>query len=127
MTTSGFVVPVAARGTSWLSSCLEDHGNRSGVYVLHSGGEVLYVGKTTDGDHGNFADRLRRHFHGPSASNSRTHRLLAAQAEPIRAYLLDLDAIDALVTTDGALTRKRKALVMEQVLIGLLTPPGNIR
>lgn len=128
VTATGFVVPVAPRGTSWLSGCLEDHANRSGVYVLHTAGQILYVGKTTEGDHGNFGDRLRRHFHGPSASNSATHRLLAAQAAPIRAHLLDLDAIDVLVTVeDGALTRERKALVLEQVLIGLFAPPANRR
>ncbi len=127
VTASGFIVPVAARGMTWSSSCLQDYARRSGVYVLHSAGEVLYVGKTTDGDFGNFGERLRRHFHGPSASDGRTHRLLAAQATPIRAYLLDLDAIDAIVIVeDGMLTRERKALVMEQVLIGLLTPRGNL-
>ena len=97
------------------------------MYILHSGAGILYVGQTTTGKFGTFGERLRRHFHGPSSAESATHRLLV-QSGPIRAHLIDLETVDALVSSDGeTLTKARKALVLEQVLIGLFAPPGNRR
>lgn len=122
----GFQVPVAAAGLSWSFQCLGDYAGRSGVYVHHAGGDILYVGKTTTGDWGNFGERLRREFQQTSASDSFLYRLLASQTEVIRSYLLDLDQIDALINAGAlALNKVRKALLMEQVLIGVYEPRGN--
>src|SRR5262249_14294701 len=123
---SGFVVPIVARGTTWSITCLHDFARRSGVYALHSDGEVLYVGQTTaGGNYGKFGERLRRHCHGPSAADSATHRLLASKTKPIRAYLMDLGEVDTRVVVE--LPKERKALILEQILIGLWQPPGNRR
>lgn len=116
----------ASDGASWSKSQLGEYAGKSGVYVLHSNGKILYVGKTTIGDFGNFGERLRRHFHEKAAQQSRVHKLLVAQTTPIRAYLLDLEDLDMMIDhASGSLTRERKALVMEQLLIGIYEPKGN--
>lgn len=122
----GFVVHTAADGTQWSKSQLGAYADKSGVYILHSDGSILYVGKTTDGDYGNFGERLRRHFHEKASQSSRVYRLLSQQTGVIRAYLLDLEDLDLMIDHASAtLTRERKALVMEQLLIGLYNPQGN--
>lgn len=96
------------------------------MYILHSDGKLLYVGKTTEGEYGNFGERLRRHFQEKASQNSRVHQLLVGQTTPIRAYLLDLEDLDLLIDHGSAtLSPKRKALVMEQLLIGIYSPEGN--
>ncbi|OGC95672.1 MAG: hypothetical protein A2W25_14650 [candidate division Zixibacteria bacterium RBG_16_53_22] len=122
----GFEVHAASDGASWSKAQLGEYSGKSGVYVLQANGKILYVGKTTIGDYGNFGERLRRHFHEKASQNSRVHKLLVSQTTPIRAYLLDLEDLDMLIDHGSAsLTRERKALVMEQLLIGIYEPEGN--
>jgi len=123
----GFPVSIAGLNTPWSKSQLGHYADKSGVYILHSAGEILYVGKTTEGDFGNFGERLRRHFQQSASQNSQTHQLLASQAGEIRAYLLDLEDISMMIDAASmSLSPERKALVMEQVLIGIYQPRGNI-
>ena len=122
----GFEVHASSEGISWSKAQLGEYSGKSGVYVLHANGNILYVGKTTIGEYGNFGERLRRHFHEKASQNSRVHKLLVSQTTPIRAYLLDLEDLDMLIDHGSAsLTRERKALVMEQLLIGIYEPEGN--
>ena len=122
----GFVVSVATDGESWSKSQLGDYSDRSGVYVHHSNGKILYIGKATAGNWGNFGERLRREFQKTASSNSSLHKLLASQQQPIRTFLLDLDDIDMMVNPGPMqLSKSRKALIMEQTLIGLYEPEGN--
>ncbi|MDB4662913.1 hypothetical protein OAE61_04705 [Verrucomicrobiales bacterium] len=122
----GFEIATAIEGASWSKSQLGDYGSKSGVYVLHSDGRILYIGKTTEGEYGNFGERLRRHFQEKASQNSRVHKLLVGQTNPIRAYLLDLEDLGLMIDHGSAeLTGERKALIMEQVLIGIFTPMGN--
>jgi excinuclease UvrABC nuclease subunit len=124
--TGGFEVHAAPDGTSWSKSQLGEYATKSGVYVLHANGKLLYVGKTTEGDYGNFGERLRRHFQEKASQNSRVHQLLVAQTTPIRAYLLDLEDLDLMIDHGSAsVSRERKALIMEQLLIGIYAPEGN--
>ena len=112
---------------SWLKSQLGHYADQSGVYILHSAGAILYVGKTTKGKWGTFGERLRREFQQSAAQNNKLHQLLAAQKSPIRAYLMDLEDISMMIDTASLnLSPERKALVLEQVLIGIYQPPGNI-
>jgi len=68
---SGFVVTVAKAGQRWSKYQLGAYASLSGVYIHHSNGEILYVGKTTaKSDFGNFGERLRREFQESSSSNS---------------------------------------------------------
>lgn len=123
----GFPVVTAGLNEPWSKSQLGAYADRSGVYIFHSAGAILYVGKTTTGDCGNFGERLRRHFQQAASQNSQVHQILASQTTEIRAYLLDLEDISMMIDAASmSLTPERKALVMEQVLIGIYQPRGNI-
>lgn len=123
----GFVVSVCQNGkTSWNIGQIFSYAQKRGVYIHHSGGEILYVGKATDGKIGVFGERLRREFHHTASNSSALFKLLASQTNEIRSYLLDLDDIDMMVDPGSmSLAPIRKALIMEQVLIGLYNPVGN--
>lgn len=122
----GFVVSVANKGESWSKTQLGHYADKSGVYIHHSNGKILYIGKATSGDWGNFGERLRREFQKTSSSNSQLYQLLYSQKNPIKAFLLDLDDIDMMVNPGPMqLSPSRKALIMEQTLIGLYEPEGN--
>jgi hypothetical protein len=126
ITGGGSEVNVSAEGESWQKGQLGDYADRRGVYIHHSNGKILYVGKTTVGKWGTFGERLRREFQATSSSFSDLHRLLAKQDAPIYAYLLDLGDIDMMVDSGPiSLSPERKALLMEQVLIGIYEPEGN--
>ncbi len=122
----GFPVIIAATGTAWSKSQLGDYADKSGVYVFHANGKILYVGKTTKGDYGTFAERLRRHCQEKASGNSAFYQCLRKQPPPVRAYLLDLDDIDMMLDPGPmSLSPIRKALIMEQTLIGVFLPPEN--
>jgi len=122
----GFKVRVAPKGESWEKGQLGDYADRKGVYIHHSNGRILYIGKTTTGQWGTFGERLRREFQETSSGNSPLHQLLAAQAEPVHTYMLDLQDVDMMVAPGPiTLLPKRKALIMEQALIGIYEPEGN--
>src|SRR5205823_2097189 len=116
----GFTVKVAPDGKSWKKKQLGAYADRRGVYVHHCNGAILYVGNTTIGDNGTFGERLRRQFHESAASKSKLHQLLCEQTDVIRTYCLDLQDLDMMVDAASmSLARERKALIMEQVLIGI--------
>jgi len=122
----GFVVSVAKEGESWSKSQLGHYADKSGVYIHHSNGKILYVGKATTGNLGNFGERLRREFQSTSSSKSSLYQLLASQQQSIKTFLLDLEDIDMMVNPGPMqLSQIRKALIMEQTLIGLYEPEGN--
>jgi excinuclease UvrABC nuclease subunit len=123
----GFPLTCAGPNASWAKSQLGHYADRSGVYILHAAGAILYVGKTTTGDFGTFGERLRRHCQFSASQNSRVHQLLVAQETPVYAYLLDLEDISMMIDAASmSLSPERKALVMEQILIGIYQPPWNI-
>ena len=122
----GFEVHVAKAGTSWSKTQLGDYADRKGVYIHHSNGKLLYIGKATSGQFGTFAERLRREFQEKASSNSSLHQLLVAQKDKVRSYLIDLDDVDMMIDPGSmSLSPERKALIMEQVLVGIYEPDGN--
>ncbi|MFZ4439327.1 MAG: hypothetical protein ACOYOS_12930 [Syntrophales bacterium] len=122
----GVVVSAARNGEPWSKSQLGQYADKSGVYIHHSNGEILYIGKTTKGYHGNFGERLRREFQKKASKNSTLYQLLARQENAIRTYCIELDAIDGLVRLEQMpISVVRKALIMEQALIGVYNPEGN--
>lgn len=122
----GCPVRVAGPGETWRKAKLGNYAKERGVYVHHAAGRILYVGKTTVGNHGTFGERLRREFRKNASQDSDLHRLLAAHAESVRSYFLSLGDLDAMIESRQVpLSPKRKALIMEQVLIGLYEPEGN--
>jgi hypothetical protein len=122
----GFEIHVAKAGESWSKAQLGAYADSKGVYIHHCNGSILYVGKTTGGDYGTFGERLRREFQESASGNSHLHQLLCSQAGELRTYCLDLQDLDMMVD-QGPMTLKpeRKALIMEQVLIGIYDPDGN--
>lgn len=122
----GFVVGIAKPGTSWSKLQLGGYADSRGVYIHHCNGYILYVGKTTGGDYGTFGERFRREFQQSASGNSALHQLLCCQTTEIRTYCLDLQDLDMMVDQGPmTLSQERKALIMEQVLIGIYEPPGN--
>ena len=109
----------------WSHAELGDYADKRGVYILYSDGKILYVGKTTEGNF-NFGERLYRHFHHSASHKSSVHQLLATQQKQIYGYFLDLQDIDMMVNPGPmTLVPERKALIMEQALIGIYHPEGN--
>jgi excinuclease UvrABC nuclease subunit len=122
----GFTITVAPAGQAWSASQLGHYANKSGVYIHHSAGQILYIGKTTSGEWGNFGDRFRRQFQERASGNSPLYQILLAQSLPIQTVMYDLEDLDMMVDSGSiTLTRERKALLMEQVLIGVFEPIGN--
>ena len=122
----GIVIPLAPKGDSWSKKSLGDFRKKSGVYIHYCDGEIIYVGQTTSGKRGTFGDRMRREFHETSASNDYLHRFIKEHVDCVKTRFLDLDEIDKIVITESiTLTPQRKALILEQILIGQYEPKGN--
>jgi hypothetical protein len=122
----GFETSIAVDGESWSKSQLGDYADKSGVYVFHANGRIIYIGKTTEGEYGNFGERLRRHCQEKASRNSDLYKTLLAETSIIRVYLLDLMDIDMMIDQGPiTLSQTRKALIMEQALIGIYEPPNN--
>jgi len=122
----GFTVSVADEGESWSKSQLGHYADKSGVYIQPCNGKILYIGKATTGNWGNFGERLRGEFQKTASSNSHLFQLLSNQKHQIKVFLLDLEDIDMMVNPGPMqLSAVRKALIMEQTLIGLYEPEGN--
>lgn len=118
----GFDVPVAPRGTKWKSSRLRSGANLTGVYVIHHGGGVKYIGKT-NAPRMSFARRVREHF--CEASGGHIYSKVAALSVPpvVRVSLFSLDAIDKLVKVhDGYFGPLQKSEVFETAMIMALNP-----
>lgn len=122
----GIVIPLAPKGDSWSKKSLGSFSKKSGVYIHYCDDEIIYVGQTTSGRRGTFGDRMRREFHETSASNDYLHRFIRDHLECVRTRFLDLDEIDKIVITETIeLAPQRKALILEQILIGQYEPKGN--
>jgi hypothetical protein len=122
----GFECKTAAKGQPGAMPDLGEYSDKKGVYIFHSAGKLLYVGKTTDGVYGNFRDRLYRHVSESASNSSRIYKLLSEQKAPIKVYLLDLEDINMMIDPGSVtLDDVNKALIMEQILIGVFSPTGN--
>lgn len=122
----GFEIKIAKEGESWKKEQLGDYADRSGVYIHHSQGKILYIGTTTKGDWGTFGERLRREFQFSSSQKSKLYQLLALQKSPTKTFFLDLNDIEIMVDSGPMkLEAARKAMIMEQTLIGVFQPEGN--
>lgn len=74
-------VPLAIKGVTWKESCLGEHAKETGVYVIHHGGAIKYVGKT--GSPGmSFGMRLRREFQQTASSDRHIYPKLALLTVP---------------------------------------------
>ena len=121
---------VSPKGSEWKKVCLGRYADERGVYVHHDGFEILYVGQTVKGKWGTFSERLRREFQETSSQNSRLYQFLLEKGKvrPIKTVCFSLSDIEKLV--GGAphnLSKENKALIFEQLLIGIFQPDGNRR
>ena len=122
----GVVLSVARNDESWSKLQLGQYADKSGVYIHHSNGEILYIGKTTTGSYGIFGERLRREFKNKASKNPDLYQLLARQTNEVRTYFLEIEEIDRLVSAEQAqIPVVNKALILEQALIGVYNPEGN--
>lgn len=128
MINGGFPCTATARGQPAWKTDFGDYTGKSGGYIFHAGGKLLYVGETTDGNWGNFGDRLYRHLSQAAANDSRINELLRQQTEAVKVYLLDLEDISMMIDSGSiALDDISKALIMEQILIGVFPPEGIVQ
>ena len=122
----GIVIPLAPRGEGWSKKFLGIFSKRSGVYIHYCDDEIVYIGQTTMGKRGTFGDTMRREFHETSASNDYLHRFIKEHQDCVKTRFLDLEEIDKIVDSgEIELTPQRKALILEQILIGQYKPKGN--
>lgn len=126
----GHLMTISPKDTKWEKSYLGEHADERGVYVHHDGLEILYVGQTVKGKWGTFSERLRREFQETSSQNSRLYQFLSkkGQANAVKTVCFSLNDIDGLVSgAPSDLSNQNKALIFEQLLIGIFQPEGNRR
>lgn len=96
----GLPVVLAPRGSSWSELSLGEARNEIGVYVIHHGGVIKYVGKTNRNKM-SFGMRLRRHFQESAAGEHTYPRLAELNTPPeIQVSMFDLNEILELVTSE---------------------------
>ena len=68
----GIAIQVAREGELWSKKQLGEHAKEQGVYVIHHGGAIKYVGRTDKPTmalitYAEFGERLRREFHAKAS------------------------------------------------------------
>lgn len=114
----GYSVPVARKGKTWTESTLGFHAKQKGVYVIHHGGKIKYVGKT-DGPKTSFGIRLRREFQEGASQRRHIYPKLKKLKVPpdIMVYFFTTEEIRSLVSaTDVRLTDTQRIAILEIVL-----------
>lgn len=117
-------VAIAIKGVKWKASCLGDNAKGTGVYVIHHGGTIKYVGKT--GSPGmSFGMRLRREFQQTASGNKHIYPKLAALIVPpsIMVSFFSGKEIDKLVVVEGmTLNGFEKTEIFETAAIQVYQP-----
>jgi len=124
----GLSVPLARKGTKWVSTLLGSHAKERGVYVIHHDGEVKYVGKT-DRPRMDFGTRLRREFQENASQRRHIYPKLEALKVPpnIMVTFFPVEVINGFVSADGVkLTNKGLIAIFEAVLIEAYKPVFQI-
>ena len=95
-------VAIAGKGAPWKESCLGQGTKESGVYVIHHGGDIKYVGKT-NGPAMSFGIRLRREFQESASGGKHIYPKLVSLSTPppILVSLFPAAAIEKLVQVSG--------------------------
>lgn len=121
----GCQIPLAGKGVTWKQSCLGKKAKDIGVYVIHHGGRIKYVGKTGS-PATSFGTRLRREFQEGSASGLKhIHPKLASLASPppIMVSLFSPAGIEKLVLASELKLNIYEAInIFETVLIQAYRP-----
>ena len=120
-------VRVAPNGESWSGKQLGEHARDSGVYIIHHGGSIKYVGQAFGLS---FAERLRREFHERAALGGHIYPKLAKLTVPpeIKVTLFPLSKVGELVTArEGKLDNRGRAAIFEQAMIHAYRPEFQIQ
>lgn len=94
-------VPLATKGMAWTEACLGESAKLTGVYVIHHGGSIKYVGKTGSPSM-SYGMRLRREFQETASSGKHIYPKLALLSVPpeIKVSFFSAAEIEKLVVTD---------------------------
>ena len=114
----GCPVPLARKSVRWSESCLKKSAKETGVYVIHHGGVIKYVGKT-DSPSMCFGARLRREFQEGASGGKHNYPKLAALTIPpeVMVSFISAKVIDAQVKVEGfTLSGFGKIQVLETAL-----------
>lgn len=120
----GCPVGLAGKGATWIQSCLGQKGKETGVYVIHHGRDVKYVGKT-NGPTMSFGVRLRREFQESASGGKHLYPQLAALATPppIMVYLFSAADIRKRIESIGVAFEEYQVIeIFETVLIHVYQP-----
>ncbi len=121
---SGCPVPLAPEGATWSEKALGTFAKQQGVYVIHHGGTVKYVGKT-DGPSMSFGMRLRREFQETASGNRHLYPKLKGLMVPpdIMVHFFAAKEIRGLIrTADTELTNTQCIEIFEAALVQIYQP-----
>jgi hypothetical protein len=117
-------VPIARKEETWSTACLGKMAKEHGVYVIHHGAKIKYVGKT-DGPAMSFGRRLRAEFREKSSRGRHIYPKLNTLEVPpeIRVHCYPVSEIKKRITTDGrALNSFQMIGIFETAMIYHLNP-----
>ena len=119
-----FPVPIAKRGTAWSEKCLGSYAKKQGVYMIHHGEQLKYVGKT-DSPTMTFGIRLRREFQESASQGKHIYPKLEKLTVPptIEVSFLPTQEVRGIVKSDsGTLTDTQCVSILETVLVAIWEP-----
>jgi len=121
---SGCEIALAGKGVTWKESCIGAKVKETGVYVIHHGGRIKYVGKT-NGPSMSFGMRLRREFQESASGGKHLYPQLASLTVPpaIMVSLFSSTEVQQLVRApDLNLSGYQAVEIFETVLIHTYCP-----
>lgn len=124
----GIAIRVAKEGESWSKTQLGGYAKEQGVYVIHHGGAIKYVGRTDKPATGRivyseFGERLRREFHARASQRLHIYPKLEKLPVPpeIKVSFFLLSRIREIVRGE-ILDDRGRAAILEQALIHVYNP-----
>jgi len=121
---AGMSIPVARKGVSWSVNYLGHFAKEQGIYVLHHGGTVLYIGKT-DGPTMTFGARLRREFQETASQRRHVYPKLECLKVPpdIKASFITVFDIRNLVSSSNIqLDDTQRIAILETAMVQVYEP-----
>lgn len=118
------VVRLAPKGHSWSKDQLGEYAKDKGVYMIHHGGLIAYVGKT-DGPTMTFGARLRREFQETASGRRHIYPKLERLVTPpqiLVSFLTLPDVQDLVRSEEVMLDDFAKVAILEQALIQVYKP-----